>query len=275
MNPKGLLLGVALSFCINSGPVFSSTPLDLTINESYIKTSSRSFIENENAMVPLRDVATALGCSKIEWIGNEKSVLFKDANNKIKVYVNSKEAMVNDKKTSMPHPVMLIENTTYISARFIGTALGGTVSWNEKTHTVKISKPNHTVENDMIDTSYTKSDMDWLAKIVHAEAQGESKSGKIAVANVVLNRKKSREFPNTIYSVIFDRQFGVQFTPVANGAIYNSPSVESYHAAKHALFGKNVAGESLYFCNPSISTNFWIMNNRPFYKKIGNHNFYL
>lgn len=232
MNPKGLLLGVALSFFVNSSVAFSAPPLDLTINDSYIKTASQGFIEQGCAMVPLRGIATALGCNFVEWNNNEKSVFLGDNENKIKVYVGNYNATVNNKNTTMQQPVKLIGNTTYISARFLGTALGSTVSWNEKTHTVKISKPNHTVETDMIDTSYTKSDMDWLAKIVHAEAQGESKSGKIAVANVVLNRRKSKEFPNTIYSVIFDRQFGVQFTPVANGAIHNSPSVESYHAAK-------------------------------------------
>lgn len=275
MNPKGLLLGIALSFCVNNNVAFSAPPLDLTINGNYIKTATQGFIEKGCAMVPLRGIATALGCNFIKWNDSEKSVFFGDDNNEIKVYVDNYSATVNNRETVMQQPVTLIDNTTYISARFIGTALGGTVSWDEKAHTVKISKQNHTVNNTMIDTSYTKSDIDWLAKIVHAEAQGESKNGKIAVANVVLNRKKSRDFPNTIYSVIFDRQFGVQFTPVANGAIYNSPSVESYHAAKHALFGKNIAGDSLYFCNPTISTNFWIMNNRPFYKKIGNHNFYL
>ena len=275
MNPKGLLLGVALSFCLNGSIAFSAPPLDLTINDSYIKTATQGFIEEGCAMVPLRGIATALGCNFVEWNEKEKSVFFGDDNNKIKVYVNNNIAIVNGKKETMPESVILDDGTTYISARFIGTALGADVSWNEKTHTVKLFKPNHTVREDLIDTSYTKSDMEWLAKIVHAEAQGESNSGKVAVANVVLNRKESDEFPDTIYSVIFDREFGVQFTPVANGTIYNSPSIESYHAAKQALFGENIAGESLYFCNPSISTNYWIMNNRPFYTKIGNHNFYL
>lgn len=99
--------------------------------------------------------------------------------------------------------------------------------------------------------------------------------GKIGVANVVLNRVNSPLFDDTVYQVIFDRKYGVQFTPTANGSIYHTPTGDSIIAAKRALLGENTAGESLYFLNPNISTSFWIMENRPFFRSIGNHDFYL
>ena len=40
---------------------------------------------------------------------------------------------------------------------------------------------------------------------------GEPMKGKIAVGNVVLNRVRSSAYPNTIYGVIFDKRFGIQF----------------------------------------------------------------
>ena len=152
---------------------------------------------------------------------------------------------------------------------------GAEVSWDTKTYTVYINKEDIQVDDKYVDKSYTSTELDWLAKIIHAEAQGEPQRGKVGVGNVVLNRVKSKEFPNTIYDVIFDRKYGIQFTPIANGSIYNNPAKESYIAAKCALTGENVVGESLYFCNPSISTNFWISNNRAFFTKIGKHEFYL
>ena len=115
----------------------------------------------------------------------------------------------------------------------------------------------------------------WLSRIIHAESRGEPIDGKIAVGNVILNRVKSHEFPNTIYNVIFDRKPSVQFEPIINGSIYNSPGKDSIKAAKHALSGTDVAGKSLYFFNPKIATSSWISKNRPYFKTIHNHDFYL
>ena len=115
----------------------------------------------------------------------------------------------------------------------------------------------------------------WLSRIINAESAGESMRGKVAVGNVVLNRVESHLYADNIYDVIFDTQYGVQFTPAANGTIYNEPSGDSIVAAKRAFLGEENVGNCLYFLNPRISTNFWIVNNRTFYKTIGNHDFYL
>ncbi|MBP3285278.1 MAG: cell wall hydrolase [Clostridia bacterium] len=115
----------------------------------------------------------------------------------------------------------------------------------------------------------------WLSRIIEAEAAGESLKGKVAVGEVILNRVRSDEFPNTIWTVIFDTKFGIQFEPVANGSIYNTPSAESIKAAKIALDGSNYVGKCLYFLNPRIAQSNWISKNRVYYTTIGNHDFYL
>jgi N-acetylmuramoyl-L-alanine amidase len=122
---------------------------------------------------------------------------------------------------------------------------------------------------------YNSEDLYWLSRIVHAESEGERHEGKLAVANTILNRVKSSEFPNTVYGVIFDKKHGVQYTPVANGKIYNSPEKDSISAAKSALEGNNNIGKAMFFYNPRKSTSNWIKNNRKFYATIGNHNFHL
>ena len=98
--------------------------------------------------------------------------------------------------------------------------------------------------------------------------------GKIAVGNVILNRVRSKDYPNTIYGVIFDRRYGVQFSPVSNGTIYNTPSNESIIAAKICLEGYSVSTEILYFVNPKVAPNSWASKNRPYFDTIGNHAFY-
>ncbi len=121
---------------------------------------------------------------------------------------------------------------------------------------------------------YKQDEVLWLARIIHAEAQGEPLLGQIAVGNVVLNRVKSSAFPNTIYGVIFDRKYGVQFSPILNGTIYNTPSYSATIAAKICLEGFDVSEGVLYFLQPHLSTSSWIPRNREYAFTIGGHDFY-
>lgn len=61
---------------------------------------------------------------------------------------------------------------------------------------------------------YSARDVKLLASIIYCEAGNQSFAGKVAVGCVVMNRKRSKQFPNTVEKVI--RQRG-QFSPVAQG----------------------------------------------------------
>jgi len=118
-------------------------------------------------------------------------------------------------------------------------------------------------------------DLYWLSRIIEAEAGAEPYSGKVAVGSVVLNRKASPDFPNTVKGVIFEYYKGIpQFTPVADGTIYNTPSQDSINAAKEAIRGSKPVGNATYFFNPDKSPADWIVANKTFVKRIGNHVFY-
>lgn len=119
----------------------------------------------------------------------------------------------------------------------------------------------------------SKEERRLLEQLAEAEAAGESLVGKIAVINVVLNRVKSEDFPNTITEVIMQEG---QFTPVANGSINNTPSEESILAVKKAIDeGYKVFGtDVLYFCNKKTATNRWMIENREEVITIGNHTFF-
>lgn len=118
-------------------------------------------------------------------------------------------------------------------------------------------------------TSAHSSDVDLLARIVHAEALGEPYSGKVAVAEVVLNRVASSQFPNSIQGVIYDPG---QFSPVSNGSINRAADAESVRAAKQALAGSNIVGDALFFYNPSIVSSSWF-ESKPTSASIGHHVF--
>ena len=117
--------------------------------------------------------------------------------------------------------------------------------------------------------SYSDGDLYWLSHIIYAEAGGEGMTGMIAVGNVVLNRVASSSFPNTIKGVIFQKS---QFSPSASGSIYKETSQDAINAAKRALAGENVVGNSTFFNRAGMNT--WASRNKTLYTTIGNHDFY-
>lgn len=101
----------------------------------------------------------------------------------------------------------------------------------------------------------TASDLQMLAAIVYCEAGNQPYEGKVAVADVVLNRVKSARFPGDINSVIRSPR---QFSPVSSGkydrVLASGHIPEScYQAARDAMSGVSYVGECLFFKNPAIA----------------------
>lgn len=93
-------------------------------------------------------------------------------------------------------------------------------------------------------------ELDLLAALVWAEAGDQDFIGQRIVADCVLNRVRSAEWPNSVEGVIY--QSG-QFSVVANGRLAAAaPTAENYEAARLALSGDhydtNVIYFSMYYC---------------------------
>lgn len=108
--------------------------------------------------------------------------------------------------------------------------------------------------------NYSQSDVDLLARLITAEAEGEPYAGKVAVGAVVINRVQSGSFPNSISSVIYQRINGYyQFTPVLNGHIYKPATADSVKAAYEALNGQDPTNGALFFYDSTV-TNQWLLS---------------
>lgn len=130
----------------------------------------------------------------------------------------------------------------------------------------------------VIDVS--QEDIEALCKIVEAEAGGEDRKGKLLVANVIINRVKSKNFPNTAQQVIYQKNsYVTQFTPVANGKIETvTVTPESVEAVYRALRGEDNSNGALYFmarnlANPSSVC--WFDENLTLLFSYGGHDFYI
>ena len=114
-----------------------------------------------------------------------------------------------------------------------------------------------------------QEELELLARIIYAEARGESFEGQVAVGAVVLNRVEHPAFPKTIKEVIY--QPG-QFTAVKDRQIELTPNETAYRAAQAALEGYDPSDGAIFYYNPKTATDSWIRT-RSEVKRIGNHKF--
>ncbi len=118
-------------------------------------------------------------------------------------------------------------------------------------------------------TQYSSSDVQLLAKVISAEARGESYEGQVAVGAVVLNRVAHPSFPDSISGVVY--QSGA-FSCVYDSN-WNEPVAESSkRAAIDAINGWDPTGGAIFYFNPD-KTNDAFMHSRPVITIIGSHRF--
>ncbi len=119
----------------------------------------------------------------------------------------------------------------------------------------------------------TEEDAYLLACLVGSEAGYEPYEGKLAVANIVLNRLNGGRYGDSIKDVIYYKN---QFSVVASGAfdrvMKKGPNADSIKAAKEALSGVNNVPRYANFCSLSIAkydkyAEYTIIGNQVFYRK--------
>ncbi len=116
---------------------------------------------------------------------------------------------------------------------------------------------------------YSSSDIYLLAKVISAEARGESYTGQVAVGAVVLNRVRHSSFPDSISGVVY--QAGA-FSCVNDSNWSVTPNDTAKKAANDAINGWDPTGGAIYYYNPAKTSNKWMLS-RPVITTIGKHVF--
>ena len=111
---------------------------------------------------------------------------------------------------------------------------------------------------------YSSNDIYLLAKVIAAEARGESYTGQVAVGAVVLNRVQ-----HSISGVVY--QAGA-FSAVRDSNWNVAPDDTAKKAARDAINGWDPTGGAIYYYNPAKTDNRWIRT-RPVVTTIGRHVF--
>ena len=150
------------------------------------------------------------------------TILIKDSNN---FYINPEEKDIPEEKFSTN--ISLNDNKNDIHIVENGPTLDQSVvvwddvseSVNEIPEVIVPEEPEtpvvETVEESVSSSgSFTDEEIDLIALVTMAEAEGENELGKRLVIDVVLNRVDSDAFPDTVYDVIYQQN---QFTSMTNG----------------------------------------------------------
>ena len=230
-----------------------------------------AYLINETTYVPLRAVTTLAGAT-VSYQASTRSATVTMRGLHMTASDGSYIIMANERAVLSQSPVVILsDGRMYAPIRSIAKALSLGVEWQEGRRVYLSGAPIPLVSADAY---YKSDDLYWLSRIISAESQGEPILGQIAVGNVVLNRMRHKDYPNTIWGVIFDKKYGTQFSPVADGSIYRSPTYSAILAAKICLEGVSVSPDILFFLEPSKSTSSWIIKNRPYAFTVSNHYFF-
>ena len=254
----GALLAISLSVPVSAAQV--------SVNGSPL-SSQQGWVEADRSQITLLALSQTAGCS-LSWDGSAATL--SGPGFTLTAVPGREYIQVNGRCLYVPGGVQCRQGHTVLPLALLSNALGCPLTWNAATGTADLD----TASARPPQANYNSEDLYWLSRIISAESRGEPLAGQIAVGNVVLNRVKSREFPNTVKSVVFDTKNGVQFEPTSNGTIYDPPTDSAVLAAKLCLEGADVVGDCLYFYAPALSAGRWIVNNRTYHTTIGCHKFY-
>lgn len=243
----------------------------LTVNGKAL--SEPAVMMNGILYLPLEAFAASLGNAKVNYNSSTKTATLSMSG----LYLSATDAgfvtYANDRALFGFSPNVVMSNgKMYIPASTLTKALG--VSVKSQTNSAVTVSGRYTPLTHA-SKFYREDEVYWLSKIISAESSGESLIGQIAVGDVIMNRVKSNLYPNTIYGVIFDRKYGVQFSPILDGSIYKNPTFNATLAAKICLEGTSLSDNALFFLNPRVAESNWIVKSRQYAYTIGGHDFYL
>ena len=265
-----LLLSVAMLsvFSISAG---ATQAVNVYIGNDAFSGDVR--VSDNTTYVAIRKFALAMDSNaKVTYNYSTRTLTVKTSKLTLTCTDGSNYIVANGRYLYFDKPIFMRNGVMYAPILQIYKAFDAKISWSDAMGGFTVTKGSGGILSG--DAYYREDEVFWLSRIISAESRGEPLRGKIAVGNVILNRVRSSAYPNTIYSVIFDKKYGVQFSPASNGTIYNSPTEESVIAAKICLEGYSVSNKILYFVNPKKAPNSWISKNGTLFTTIGNHAFY-
>lgn len=117
------------------------------VNDEIKSLNVGSIIEDGTTYIPLRGVLEELG-AKVSWIPGGKQIVIESNEDKIKLTLNSKTAIVNEKEIELSKAPKLVKGSTMIPLRFVAENMGCEVDWNDKEQKITIKATKESLKDD-------------------------------------------------------------------------------------------------------------------------------
>lgn len=145
---KILMLMLGAVVCTNvsfAAPVIYEKPdVKIIVEGEALKLDAEvPIIVNSRTLVPLRKLLVGLGVpdntENIKWIGENREVKVDYNGVKIDLAIDNSKGYINGKEYSLDSAPIIHRDRTYLPARFVGEALGYTISWDQYTPAVLVT----------------------------------------------------------------------------------------------------------------------------------------
>lgn len=133
-----LFVGTALAESSNINIVFKVGDETLKINEKDVKVT-KPFVVNGVTLVPLRVITEAFGAEVI-WNGDERNATLNYGEKQIKLFIDSKRALVDGQETTLLEAPVIVDGITMVPLRFITENFGADVKYDDNTQQIIVEK---------------------------------------------------------------------------------------------------------------------------------------
>ncbi len=118
--------------------IHADDSIKVTVNGELIDFDVAPTIINERTLVPIRAIFESLGAT-VEWNGETRTVIGRKGNITIELPIDSKISRKNGVDIELDVPATILNERTFVPARFIAESMGANVTWDDSTRTVIIT----------------------------------------------------------------------------------------------------------------------------------------
>ena len=137
---RSILFSLVLMIFVTSNVFAGRSPL-IEYNGKIVKSDVAPYIQNERTMVPIRFISETLGY-EVKWDNDKREVEVLGKDTDIKLYIDSKNAKVNDKDVKLDAPASIKKDRTFVPLRFVAENLKAEVKWDKENFKVIINDKN-------------------------------------------------------------------------------------------------------------------------------------
>ncbi|MFD0669967.1 copper amine oxidase N-terminal domain-containing protein [Cohnella sp. GCM10027633] len=148
-----------------------------TVVKSFsLKGNSAAYMDHNNVMVPIRDVAQSLGWT-IKWDGKAQEVKLAKGNQVIRLFPNKIRGTIGDGEPFLlTSPVAMKKGTTYAPLRVLTARMGGVTLWDAKSGTASIAIPDSSIR---LAYDFVKDDGGWKTGVADLPVDYQSQDFQI------------------------------------------------------------------------------------------------